>query len=76
METDSHNSIRCIERLFYAISVMDINVDVQHTLVIPQKLENSQYDVCVAKGKGFSLGWSRDQVPRSARRAEKDKPLM
>lgn len=45
MERNSHNSICSIESLFDAISVMDINIDIQHSLVVFEKFEYTQHNV-------------------------------
>ena len=36
MERDAHHTIGCVEGLLYAVAVMDVDIDVQHTLVMPR----------------------------------------
>jgi hypothetical protein len=35
VETDCHDAIRCVECFFDTVAVMDVNVDVKYTRVIP-----------------------------------------
>lgn len=37
MERDAHHAIRGVESLLNTIAVVDINVDVQHALVVPKR---------------------------------------
>ena len=54
MEADSHHAVRHVEGLFDAVAVMDVNVDVEHTLVILQQFEDSE-DNIVRVAESFSF---------------------
>jgi len=56
VERDRHHSVRTIERLFNTISVMDINVNVQNTMMELEKLQYCQHNVVrIAKPRGFGF---------------------
>ena len=56
METDRHHSISCVERLFYTIAMMYIDVDIQDSIMIFEKLKDSQhYIIDVAEATGLLL---------------------
>lgn len=56
MEADSHHAVRHVEGLFDAVAMMDVNVDVEHTLVILQQFEDSEDNIVrVAESFGFLL---------------------
>ena len=44
VERDSHNSVRGIEGLLHSITMVNINVNVQHTLVVPEVEERREKD--------------------------------
>ena len=45
METDGHHTICRVESLFHTVSMVAIDVDVQHARECAQKLENGKYDI-------------------------------
>jgi len=45
VEGHSHDSVRGIKGLFDTVTVVNINVDVQHTLIESEKLENTKDNV-------------------------------
>ena len=45
VQGDGHDPVGCVERLLDSVTVMDIDVDVQHSLVVSQKLEDTEDDV-------------------------------
>lgn len=54
VEADGHHAVRHVEGLLDAIAMMNVDVDVEHALVILQQLENGKDDV-VSVTKSFSL---------------------
>jgi hypothetical protein len=56
MERDSHDTISAVERLLHSIAMVDVNVDVEHTLVFLQELKDAQHNVVdVAETGRFAL---------------------
>ena len=49
VEADSHDPVRCIERLFDAITVMTVYVDVENTRVVPSPKLVSQTGLLVRR---------------------------
>lgn len=51
MEGHSHNSVCCVEGLLHSISMVDVYVDVQHPLVVPDKeghrQSSDEYKHCI-----------------------------
>ena len=48
--------VRAIERFFYAITVVNINVNVEHALVVFEQLKNREHDIIdVAESTRFAL---------------------
>ena len=45
MEADCHDSICGVKCLLYTIPVMHIYVDVEHTIMVLEKLKNCKHDV-------------------------------
>lgn len=45
VEGAGHNSVGCVEGLFNAITVVNVDVDVQDALLVSQELENCEDDV-------------------------------
>jgi hypothetical protein len=45
MERNRHHSVRSIERLLNAVSVMDINIDVEDSLFKPKELDYAEDDI-------------------------------
>lgn len=51
-----HDAVRGVEGLLHSVAVMDVNVDVEHALVVLEQLQNGQHDVIhVAKSRRFAL---------------------
>jgi len=46
VQRDRHDSIGCVESFLDSISVMNVDVDVEHSFVVAEEFENSQDDVC------------------------------
>ena len=40
-----HDAVRCIERLFHAVSVVDVDINVEHSLVRFEELQNAKHAV-------------------------------
>ena len=58
---DGHDSVSQVEGLLYAISMVDVNVDVQDTWMILEQLEDGDDDVVdVAESTGFEPGTHRE----------------
>ena len=56
METAGHNSVRRVERLFDAITMVTVDVDVQDARISAQEFDNAQDDIVdIAEPRGFSL---------------------
>jgi len=56
MKRDRHDPIRSIKSLFDPITVMDINIDVQHTMMMLEQLQNSQDTIIhITKPRGLAL---------------------
>mmetsp|Transcript_6128 Transcript_6128/g.20644 ORF Transcript_6128/g.20644 Transcript_6128/m.20644 type:complete len:351 (+) Transcript_6128:838-1890(+) len=56
VERDGHHPVRGVERLLDAVTVVDIDVDVQDAMMVLQKLEDSEHNVVhVAKPRRFVL---------------------
>ena len=56
MDRYRHDSISCEESLFNSISMMDINIYVQHSGVMTKKIENAyDYVIDVTKPGGLEL---------------------
>ena len=56
METAGHNSVRRVERLFNAITMVTIDVDIQNARISAQEFNNAEDDIVdVAEPRGFSL---------------------
>jgi hypothetical protein len=54
VEGHGHDAIGCIKGFFDTIAVVHVNVDVQNALLVSQKLDNAEDDVCE-----ISWGWRR-----------------
>jgi hypothetical protein len=46
VERAGHDPIGGVERLLDAVTVVDVDIDVENALVVSQKLENPEDDVC------------------------------
>jgi hypothetical protein len=56
METAGHNSVRRVERLFNAITMVTIDVDVQDARISAQEFDNAQDDIVdVTEPRSFPL---------------------
>lgn len=56
MEGYGHNSVGGIKSFFHAVAMMNVNVDVQDTLMVFQKLENGQDNVVdITEAGSFGL---------------------
>lgn len=56
VEGDCHDSIRGVEGLFYTVTVMHVNVNVQDALVVLKQLQDGQHDVVdVAEARRLAL---------------------
>ena len=56
VEADGHDSVRGIEGLLHAVPVMDVDIDVQDTLVIFEQLQDGENDVVdIAESTGLRL---------------------
>ena len=56
VEGDGHDPVRGVEGLLHAVPVVDVDVDVEHSLVVLQELEDGQHDVVdVAEARGLRL---------------------
>ena len=56
MKGKCHNTICRIEGLLDAVTVMDVDIDVEDTRVVQQQLENCENDIVdVAEAGGFGL---------------------
>lgn len=51
VERTGHDAVGCVEGLFDAVAVVDVNVDVEHALLVAQKLDDAEHDV-----------WSRESA--------------
>lgn len=51
MKADRHHPVRRVERLFNAIAMMDIDVNVEDTLVIAKEFENAKDDIWMVGNK-------------------------
>lgn len=40
-----HDSVCEVERLFNSITVMDVDIHIEHTLMCLQELQNSEHDI-------------------------------
>lgn len=49
MEADGENAIGGIESLFDTVTVVNIDINVENSLVISQKFKNAKYDICQAR---------------------------
>lgn len=47
VERDGHNPVCGIEGFLDTVSMMDVNVDVEHSLVKAEELDDAENDVCV-----------------------------
>ena len=45
MERHRHYPVGGQKRLFYSIPMMNVNVNIQHTVVVLQQLQNGQHNV-------------------------------
>lgn len=45
MKADCQHPVRGVESFFDAVSMMYIDVNVQHPLVIAEELENAEYNI-------------------------------
>ena len=45
VEGDGHNAVRGIEGFFYAVAVVDVDVDVEDALVVSEELEDSEDNI-------------------------------
>ncbi len=45
METDSHDSVSSVESFLHTVTVMDININVENTLVIFEQLQDAHDDI-------------------------------
>ena len=56
VEGGSHDTVRGVEGLLDAITVVNVNVNVKHALVVLEELQNGQHAVVdVAKSGGLAL---------------------
>jgi hypothetical protein len=46
VERDRHHTISAVEGLFDAVTVVHVNVDVQHTWVEAKELDDAKNDIC------------------------------
>lgn len=54
METDSHDSVGVVEGFFDSVSMVDVNIEVQHAWVDLQQLQDAEdYVVDVAETTGL-----------------------
>lgn len=51
MKADRHHPVRRIKRLFDAIAMMDIDVNVEDTLMIAKEFENAEHDIWMVANK-------------------------
>mmetsp|Transcript_11278 Transcript_11278/g.19256 ORF Transcript_11278/g.19256 Transcript_11278/m.19256 type:complete len:340 (-) Transcript_11278:276-1295(-) len=65
VERQGHDAIRDVKCLLHTIPVMDINIDIHHTRIIPQHLEDGKYNIIhVAEAGCFrSLGMMETTAP-------------
>lgn len=68
MEGHGHDAVRGIKSLLHAVSVVNINVDVQHSLVIPRRRTESNYCVSSEQKPAEQMGGERGIAakPRAA----------
>jgi hypothetical protein len=45
VETGGHDAVRRVEGLLDTVTVVDVNVDVENTLVVAEKLEDTEDNV-------------------------------
>lgn len=56
VERHGHDSVRNVERLLHAVTVVHVNVNVQHARVVLEQLQNAQHDVVhVAEARPLRL---------------------
>jgi hypothetical protein len=56
VEGDSHDSVSAVESLFDSVSMMDVDVDVEHAVVVLEQFKDGEHDVVnVAEAAGFHL---------------------
>ena len=56
MERDCHDAVGGVESFFDAVAVVDVNVDVEDTLVVLEELQDAEDNVVdVAKARGLAL---------------------
>lgn len=56
MERDRHDAVRDVERLFDAVAVVDVNVNVEHARVVLEQLEDAEHNVVhVAEARALGL---------------------
>lgn len=56
MERDCHDSIGSVERLFYSIAVVYIDINVKDSVVVLEELEDRKHDVVhIAEARRFLL---------------------
>jgi hypothetical protein len=56
MEADGHDAVSCIERFLDTVSMMTVNVNVQHPWICSQKFKDSEHDVIdVTKARRLPL---------------------
>lgn len=56
MKRDSHHSIRAVECLLNTITMMDIDIDVEYSIVILEQLKDCKYDIIhIAESTCFHL---------------------
>ena len=52
VEANSHDAVGGVERLLDAVTVVHVNVDVQHTCMITKQLQDAKHDIWImAEGK-------------------------
>ena len=56
MKTDSHYSIRVVKSLFNAVSVMNVDVKIQDSVIYLKKFKNAKnYIVDITKSTGLAF---------------------
>ena len=56
VEADSHDSVGSVEGLLHSVSVMDVNINVEDSLMVLEQLQNGEYNVIdVAETTGLGL---------------------
>lgn len=69
VERNGHHTVRDVECFFDSISVVDVNINVQHTRVVLEQLQDTKHDV-VHVAKPGSFGFLR--VVQAARPIDRD----